>query len=197
MSWSEKILNFWFEGVTDQIQIRKKIDPFRKWFRSTRDLDEYIKEAFEGNLTLALKGQLELKSIDDYMASIVLFDQLTRNMYRHSPKAYCADHLAQQNTLAMIQNEQDVQVDLIQRVFIYMPLMHAEQMELQSQSVRMFEKLVHDCERDCPDNINYYQSQLTHAHKYYKIIQRFGRFPHRNAVLNRTSTNDEQEFLQR
>ncbi len=195
MSLTTDIIDFWFEGVDDSVKIQKKRMPFRKWFRSTPQFDEEIRQRFEQSFQTFIADPGPDLDARDKLAGIILCDQLSRNMFRHSPEAFLGDMQAQRLAIELIRTSEDRALYLIHRVFVYMPLMHAEDLSLQCQSVNSFTQLVEDSSTINPENTGYYQSQLDHARKYYNIIKQYGRFPHRNKILGRTSTAAELEFL--
>lgn len=195
MSLTTAIINFWFEGVDDSTKIQKKQMPFRKWFRSTTEMDADIRNQFQEHHRQLLKHPVIANTAIDRLAQIILCDQLSRNMYRNTPAAYQSDPLAQKIAIDLIESKEDQILCLIHRIFAYMPLMHAENLDLQCLSVQKFEELLHESRTKYPENAAYYQSQYDHARTFFQIIKRFGRFPRRNKVLSRQSTTEEVEFL--
>ncbi len=199
MITSEDILNFWFEGVTDETPINKNALPFSKWFVQDEELDKEIKQKFEGVLLKAKEGQLKdwEVSAQGRLALVILFDQFFRNMYRDTPEMYATDALALDLSLRTIKDQMDQSLPLIYRVFLYTPLMHTENLTTQSLSVQSFEKLTQEVRIKYPDNAHYFEYNLKFARRHLSIIVQFGRFPHRNAILNRLSSPQEQDFLQK
>ena len=193
----QDILDFWFEGITDATPIKKNTHPFKKWFAKNDKFDQEIREKFKEDLIKARQGDYknwEL-SVDGRLALIVLFDQFSRNMYRDTPQMYETDTLALELASRSIKENIDKKSALIERVFIYMPLEHAEDLKMQELSLRCFDGLVHEAKQKNPRNAAYYQSHFDYARRHYDIIAHFGRFPHRNAILNRTPTPKEADFL--
>ena len=193
----QSILNFWFEGVDDATFINKNKPPFRKWFAKDISFDGEIKDRFEGDVAEAAQGRYRAweKTPEGKLALIILFDQFSRNIYRDTEEMYAFDALAQKLALSMIANNEHAALPLIQQVFVYMPLMHAEDRELQKLSVRCFERLVETSRQGKPDNSAYFEYHLKYARRHFDIVERFGRFPHRNRTLERASTDEELEFL--
>ena len=109
---------------------------------------------------------------------------------------YAFDALAQKLALSMIANKEYTALPLARQVFVYMPLMHAEDRELQKLSVRCFEQLVELSRKATPDNSAYFAYHLKYARRHLDIIEKFGRFPHRNRILRRASTHEELDFLE-
>ncbi len=193
----QAILQFWFEGVDDEATIDKTKRPFNKWFRTDKALDQEIRQRFEGDLNNALAGQYKdwEKTLGGTLALILLYDQFTRNMYRDTPKMYMADAPAQELTLRLTSGQKECTLNFIERVFVYMPLMHAEDIKSQHLSVQYFRGLAEESKNKNPGNTHYYNYSLDYANRHRAIIERFGRFPHRNKILGRTSTPEEIEFL--
>ena len=167
----EDVLDFWF---------REEHRPF--WFAQDASFDAQIRRRFEGLLQEALEGQHEdwAQTPRGRLALILVLDQFPRNLYRHTARAFSGDERARRLVLDGLGSEGDLSVD--ERGFFYLPLEHAEDRELQALSVRLFEELGH---------ANY----LDYARQHQAIIDRFGRFPHRNECLGRESTPEEVEFL--
>ena len=124
---------------------------------------------------------------------MLLLDQFTRNMYRASADAFSGDHRAITLVMEGIARRMDLELPTIGRVFFYMPLMHAEDEDLQAEAVRQFERLHQAASGDAKAGV---ASNLEFALEHQQVIQRFGRFPHRNAVLGRDSTAEELAYLE-
>ncbi len=178
----EDILEYWFEGVDDETVIKKKKLPFKKWFISSRRIDQEIRERFKSILNEASEGKYEMweEDMKGRLALILLFDQFSRNIYRGSAQMYAYDSLALDLTLRTIKEKSDGQLFLIERIFLYMPLMHAEDLQMQELSVQCFEKLVEECKTRHPENVAYYEYHLSYAKKFYEDIRRDGRFLRRD-----------------
>ena len=199
MNRIQAILQFWFEGVDDSTPIDKGKRPFSKWFRADKALDQEIQERFESDLNNALTGKYQdlEKSPQGSLALALLYDQFTRNMYRDTPKMYMADARAWKLALRLTSGQKEHTLYLVERVFIYMPLMHVEDIQAQRLSVQYFAELVEESKNKNPGNTHYYNYSLDYANRHRAIIERFGRFPHRNKILGRASTPEEIEFLKK
>lgn len=165
------------------------------WFGGGAALDQEINARFGHLVREAVAGGLadwEPRPLDR-LALVILLDQFTRNVFRGRAQAFAGDARAQALVTGALANAWDRQLPLAGRVFLYMPLEHAEAIELQGQSVRRFRALLADA---APERIQELQGNLDYAEQHRDIIAEFGRFPHRNAVLGRTSSAREQEFLQ-
>ena len=187
----------WFNHVDDDTLIRKKVMPFKKWFLANRATDLEIQQKFEGDIVRAAAGDYQSweKTPLGSLSLILLLDQFPRNVYRHTPKMFAFDPQALDVASRCVQTGMDKDLNLIERIFMYMPFMHSERLEDQRKSVEYFTTLVPACQERNPINISYYESTLLYAQRHREIIERFGRFPHRNEWLNRTSTSKEKDFL--
>lgn len=126
------------------------------------------------------------------LAKIILLDQFPRNMYRGTAAAFAHDLVAQHLTMSALTAGDEELLRPIERVFLYMPFEHAEELALQDLSVRRFEKLLSDAKAE---ELNLFKGYVDFAIRHRDIIDRFGRFPHRNQMLGRQSTEDEIQFL--
>lgn len=194
-----EILDFWFEGIDDKTPINKGASPFNKWYKKDEKFDLEIRQRFEADFLKAKQGGY--KSWEDSgpgrLALIILFDQFSRNMYRGSPKMFEMDSLALDLALRSIKDFRDQQLQIIDRVFLYMPLQHAENRATQELSLKQFQSLTEESKLKTPHNTAYYEYTFDYAKQHRAIIERFGRFPHRNGILGRPSTEEESDFLKK
>jgi uncharacterized protein (DUF924 family) len=185
MSQADEILEFWF-GKPDQPEYGKN----RKvWFTKNPKFDQEVRSRFLSVYQQAAAGQL-----DDWktsplgcLALIILLDQFPRNMFRGQPQAFATDSQALAYAQHAVAQGFDKLLLPIQRGFVYMPFEHSENLEHQRQCVELFSALKDNPE--CASGVDY-------AHRHLKVIDRFGRFPHRNEILGRETTAEEAEFLQ-
>ena len=182
-SW-QSVLDFWF--LTPEHADHGTSRP--EWFRKDAVFDDSIRTQFGAMLESALAGGFREWDADLHgaLARIVLLDQFPRNAFRDTPRAFAGDALAQEAALAMIESGRDRLLHPLERWFVYLPLEHAENLELQERSVGLFSALAKD--EGMGDILEY-------ATRHRDIIARFGRFPHRNRIIGRASTPDEIEFL--
>ncbi len=177
----QAILDFWFGSDESARAI---------WFAKDPHFDAEIAQRFGPQVEAALRG--ELRDWQDAPASalacIVLLDQFTRNIYRDTPRAFAGDSLALAAARTMVSARQDEALPPVQRSFVYLPFEHAEDMTAQDEAVRLFAQLG----VAAPSLAGY----VKYAQQHRAIIERFGRFPHRNAVLGRPSSAEETAFLQ-
>ncbi|MEO7161178.1 MAG: DUF924 family protein [Polaromonas sp.] len=187
-----EILDFW---LGDGLVLGWPSQNFNeRWFRGGTALDHEIRTRFGQEVRLAVQGGLQDWEIPLHsrLALVLLLDQFTRNVFRGTGQAFEGDARAQQLTLQTLAHQQDLQLPWVGRVFLYMPLMHAEDAALQAKSVACFSQLVADAPAALKPKL---QGNLDFALQHQHIIDRFGRFPYRNAALERTSTTEENDFL--
>jgi uncharacterized protein (DUF924 family) len=184
MSSSNEILDFWFGKVDHpSYSFRRKA-----WFTKDPKFDSEISERFLLDYEKAAAGELaHWKDIShSCLALILLLDQFPRNLFRGDARTYATDMQALSLTRFALSQGYDQELIPVQRWFIYFPLGHSESLDDQHQVKELVDKLGDD-----PDSIFISLA----AHKHLEVIKRFGRFPHRNQILNRKSTHDEEEFL--
>jgi len=188
----EDILEFWFGPLADD-----ETYPEQKalmWFNGGSQVDQTIQDEFGQDLERAIQGALgDWSTIPrGRLAAIILIDQFSRNIYRGSPKAFTQDPQALALTLEGLTQGVDKRLRPVEAWFFYLPLMHAEDRALQRQSVACYSHLA---ENVAPAIEFPMKNALDYAKRHQEIIERFGRFPHRNDVLQRVSTDAERDFL--
>lgn len=189
-----RILDFWFGDLKDGGVPPREIS--RIWWAKDLTVDEYIRKNFEADLIKAGEGKLrgwEWTPVGT-LAMIILLDQFSRNIYRDKPEAFSRDSRALDIASRGIQNGFDKVLHPVMRIFFYMPFMHSENIEIQKRSLGLYRGLEKEF-RSPPDLAEMLSSCLDYAEKHYAIIERFGRYPHRNLILGRESTPEEEEFL--
>ncbi|BBM84867.1 DUF924 family protein [Candidatus Uabimicrobium amorphum] len=188
------ILNYWF-GETIQDAENTASDKQPLWFTGSKDIDSEITEKFGSALEDAKNGKFNdwENTPQNRLALIILLDQFSRNIYRNTPRMYESDPQSLQLCLAGIEQKVDDELFPIHRQFFYMPLQHAEDLQLQEKSVQMYTKTWEEAPESTKE---YFAQTVTYAKKHHDVIAMFGRFPHRNAILQRESTKEEKEFLQ-
>lgn len=197
MTTPDAILQFWFHNLTDATAIDKKSPPASLWFNGGRVFDEEIRAKFLADYEKAKAGEYKdwEATARGTLALVILFDQFPRNMFRNSPQAFETDALALDVVSRSVYEGIDKDLALVERVFLYMPFMHAESLSFQEEGVRAFEALVEESKQKASPNTSYFEYNLTYAQRHRDIIAQFGRFPHRNATLKRTLTAPEEAFL--
>jgi uncharacterized protein (DUF924 family) len=172
-SWVAEVLNFWFVEV-----------PRQQWFAGGEVLDEQVRARFlpVHRLVAAEPEDSLLADAKTALAAVIVFDQFSRNMFRGTPSAFASDAKAFAITETAIAKGLAEALNGDERLFLYLPFEHQENADAQARSLELISAL------GDPELTKY-----ARAHK--DIIDRFGRFPHRNAILGRTSTAEEVEFL--
>ncbi|MBZ2206172.1 DUF924 family protein [Massilia soli] len=182
----QDVLDFWFLPASDEGHGK----PRAEWFRKDAAFDAAIRERFGAPIALAVGGGLrdwDTQGPQGKLARILVLDQLTRNSARGTPDAFAGDALALAAARELVDSGDDRKLTPVQRSFAYMPFEHAEDAAMQELAVQLFSEL----SREHPG----FESSLDYAHRHRGVIARFGRFPHRNPILGRTSTPDELEYL--
>jgi uncharacterized protein (DUF924 family) len=189
----EYVLDFWFGDEPDDVQVGHRQAGL--WWGKSTETDRLIWAKFEHRVRQAVAGELEhwLGDSGGRLAAIILIDQFSRSIYRDTSQAFAHDHLALHWAREGIAAGYDGSLRPIERVFFYMPLEHSESLEDQQHSVALFEGLLE--EADTPAARTLFSGYLDFAIRHRDIIQHFGRFPHRNGILGRTSTEEELAFL--
>ncbi|MBD2776707.1 DUF924 family protein [Iningainema tapete] len=184
MSQAKEILDFWF-GNPDEPGFGK---PKAFWFKKTPELDEELRSRFLKDYQKAAGGYLDewVDLPETCLALILLLDQFPRNMFRGTPEAYATDWEALSAAQQAVAQGFDKKMLPVQRWFIYLPFEHSENLEHQTKAVQLFQQLSND-----PDSA----STIDYAIRHQAVIERFGRFPHRNEILGRISTLEEKEYL--
>lgn len=187
-----EILNFWF-GDLGKADLPSS-DRTNLWFGENVALKEKMLESFKLDYDDAIHGKLDSWSETPRgrLALIILLDQFSRCLFRDSNKAFSFDEKAKELCLTGLQEKMDHSLTLIERVFFYMPLVHAENVENQEQSIRLFQHLV---TLSMVETTQVYQLFLAYAYAHFRVIKEFGRFPQRNKLLGRESTSQEVAFL--
>lgn len=189
----DDILYFWFgQPASDSTALAKKME---FWFRSGPTLDPIVRARFGRPVSDALEGKLVswAETPRGRLALILLLDQFTRHVFRNTPAMYLGDAEARWLTVEGLDRAVDWRLTLEERLFFMMPLAHSERLADQDQSVAYAEQLAADAPSSVKDA---WQASVAHPRRYREIIARFGRFPHRNAVLGRDSTKEEIAFLE-
>ncbi|KAK3233928.1 hypothetical protein CYMTET_55800 [Cymbomonas tetramitiformis] len=164
------------------------------WFMKSEETDEKIRSEFGYLVERALTGDLAHweATPSGTVALVVLLDQFTRNIFRGNPKSFAGDTLCLQISKRAVAKGFDMEVGFFMRSFLYLPFEHSESKEDQTKSVKLFTRLRDDAPVEF---VKPAASTLDYAIRHKAVIDRFGRYPHRNKVLGRESTTEEIEFL--
>jgi uncharacterized protein (DUF924 family) len=169
----QQIIDFWFA------------DDVRKlWFKSTPEFDRMLSERFEDTLNQAGRGELDhwMENAEGCLALVIILDQFPLNMYRGSAQSFATEAQSREVARVAIENGFDKALPAEQQAFLYMPFMHSEDLVDQELALKLF---------DQPGM----ESSLRFARHHHAIVETYGRFPHRNAILGRVSTALEIEYL--
>ena len=186
LATAQDVLDFWFLPIG----VKGHNTQRPEWFRKDDAFDAQVRAQFGELVEQALQGGLrhwDDEGTQGTLARIVVLDQFTRNIHRGTPKAFAGDALALEAALALDDSGANQTLPPVQRVFAYLPFEHAESLSMQLRSVDLFDML--------RSSATGFDSTFDYARRHYEIIRRFGRFPHRNAILGRPSTAEEVEFL--
>lgn len=188
----DKILSFWFKKhklSAPQIDARMEI-----WFGDNPDFDQEIEKEFGDDVALASAGDLQhwAKEPRGCLALILLLDQFRRNIYRNTAAAFEKDRVALKLCVEGAIAKTDNGLSSIEKVFFYMPLQHAESRKVQKKSVALFRRLA---DMVSVTNRQTFETVTQFAELHKDIIEQFGRFPHRNKLLGRDNTPEENEYL--
>lgn len=169
----ESVLQFWFKEITPA-----------QWWKVDAEFDQLVRQRFSGLHAQAAQSELFLwrQSPTGRLAEIIVLDQFSRNMFRGQMQAFAADPMALALAQEAVAAGDDLKLSVEQRVFLYMPYMHSESSAIHEVAERLFKE-------NAPESN--YKFELQHK----AIIDRFGRYPHRNEILGRESTEQELAFL--
>lgn len=187
----DAILSFWFGDDSLHTIARQEM-----WFSHSHDYDALITERFGEFVEEASNGGFDdwVKTPRGALALVILLDQFRRHIYRDDPRAFTHDGHARKIAETAIAHGFDEKLAAMERMFLYLPLEHSEDIEAQERSVELFEALRESALKDEKILID---SAMTYAIRHRDCIAKFGRFPHRNETLGRTNTKEEREFLKR
>ncbi|MEM7540734.1 MAG: DUF924 family protein [Pseudomonadota bacterium] len=188
----ESVLDFWFADATNDPKTFEQRNDL--WFNGGAKFDKEIRSRFSGLFTQAQNGELRTWKLspEGTLALIIMFDQFPRNIFRGDERSFAYDLRAQALARDGVASGIDQELAAAYRVFFYMPFMHAEDLEAQQLSIRCFEKQLEDAALEWQPIM---AKHLDFAKSHFEEIRQFGRFPHRNAVLGRTSTSAESRWL--
>ncbi len=178
-----QVLSFWFG---DEYEKGNEKEGKNFWFTKRDETDQYIRERFEATVSAARRGKLDTwaGTARGRLALIIVLDQFPRNIHRDTPEAFASDAQALALAKEGIVKGMDKELEGHEQAFFYMPFMHSEDLADQERSVALFTKLAEAGTWDA-----------SWAIKHKKVIDRFGRYPHRNSILGRVSTPEELEYL--
>ena len=170
---ANEIINFWFDEEVKE-----------RWFNSNDAFDDRLRTLFEITYQSGVTGELDAwqETPEGALALVILFDQFPLNMYRGDIKSFETEALSREIASRAIGKEFDAEMSPMQKAFLYLPFMHSENIEDQQTGVNLFKAA------GLSDNLRF-------AKHHQNIIKQFGRFPHRNKILGRENTADEERYL--
>ena len=182
----QEVRDFWFGAPGSE----SAGQPHREWCVKSDAFDEQIRQRFGATIAIAIAGGLrewDAEGAQGTLARILVLDQFTRNAWRNTPQSFAGDALALTAARQLVDSGAHAALPPLQRAFVYMPFEHAEDAFMQERAVELFTVLA----AEHPG----FDEMLDYAHRHRGVIARFGRFPHRNEILGRASTQEEIEFL--
>lgn len=188
---AQEVLDFWFAGDAKARGAR--------WYGADPALDDEIRTRFGARIESASRGSLDAwrSTAQGTLALLIVLDQLRRNAFRGTPAAFAEDRRAQMLCERLMAGGRDLELTFLERFVAYHALMHAEDVGAQQRGVEAYRALLEDgTKAGAPEGVlGTLRSGLEYAEKHAAIVARFGRFPHRNAILGRASTPEEEAFL--
>ncbi|NJL36217.1 MAG: DUF924 domain-containing protein [Leptolyngbyaceae cyanobacterium SM1_4_3] len=191
MAQTDEVLTFWFANPQTGLA---NFDQWRKaWFVKDLTFDQHVRDRFLTIYERAAVGELDhwQESPAGCLALVLVLDQFPRNMFRRDPRAFATDFKAVEITRRAIAKKIHQALKPLQKLFLYLPLEHSENLDHQNQCVALFQELI----ADHPGFGKEFEDTYSYAARHQDVIKQFGRFPHRNEVLGRETTPAEAEFL--
>ncbi|XP_065072110.1 uncharacterized protein LOC135696594 [Rhopilema esculentum] len=185
---AQSVLDFWFEPG------KELKDNFALWFGG-KSQDEIIKSKFSDLIEKARTGQLKSWEEDpkSALAHIILIDQFCRNVHRGTPKSFDCDHVSLGIAKKLVENGRYKELNPMERFFSNLPFEHSENMDDQDTALKLYKELAADTKGTKYEGLG--TSGVSYSQKHREVVEKFGRFPKRNAVLGRTNTPEEEEIL--
>lgn len=210
IAFRKRVLNFWFSNnrwslTNDDPPARAApVHPsdLQRWFGVSQEFDAKIRENFEKDLEFLINDQYrypnDIDEPEHLLACIIALDQFPRNIYRNNARAFDYDQKAKQLSCEMIDKAADQKLPYLERTFIYLPFEHSEDLDDQNRSVNYLKQLCLQADQD-PSVQEAFKNTLQlfvkYAEQHRRVVEQFGRFPHRNAALHRPSTKEEELYL--
>lgn len=187
------ILEFWF-GYVKKLKLKNVNSSMTLWFSGFPEIDQFIEKKYRKLVDKAILGHLDawMETPEGALALIILLDQFPLNIFRGQARAFTICHLALPCALTAIRLGYDKLLSYQKKSFIFLPLEHAEDIHLQILSVNLYQK---EYENASSEQKQFCKINLDYALKHKRVIELFGRFPNRNKVLGRSSTQNEIDFL--
>lgn len=193
----EDVLQYWFGDWDDARPLADDDPNVQRWWGESEDLDADIAQRFGELHAAVVRGEHAdwAATARGALALVIVVDQLSRALYRGTARAYRWDDLARRTTLRVLEGAGDRELKPIERVFLYLPLMHAEDRATHRRALALFADLAEEAEEAGIVRADYYRQLVAWEIRLKAVIDRFGRDPERNFALERTSTPEELAFL--
>ncbi len=192
MTTPQDVLEFWCGTLRDDGT--SPPEAAARWWKKDPGFDRTIAERFGDTLERAAEGALTWgDGRDATVAQVIVLDQFSRNVYRDTPRAFAADPRALSLAKTLVDSDAYLHLPAAHAYFTFMPFMHSEELTDQARAVALFTKLAEMATSDAVRSL--FANGADFAEKHRVIVARFGRFPHRNALLGRETTAEEAEFL--
>jgi uncharacterized protein (DUF924 family) len=194
----DEILDYWLGTEAEQQPWNHKTyfkSRIPLWFDGTPSTDQFVRKNFEADVDLAARGSLDHWRSEprSCLALIILLDQFSMNLHRDTGRAFIQSAMAIPIAQEALERGFDRKTSFAARVFFYLPLQHAEDLNLQERSVELFSQLVQEVPAQLRES---YEIFLDYAARYHDVIRQFGRFPDRNGVFGRTPTPAENRYME-
>lgn len=189
----EDILDFWFGELNEHGC--SSPEHRKRWWTKSEAFDEAVQHQFIDDYEAIVAGEREAwrSTPRGALAYIIVLDQFSRNMFRGTPKMFAADELAREVSREGLDAGFDAELSFDERIFFYLPLEHSESMDDHELCTELFEKLRDSAPEPLKADAKYY---LDFAVQHRAIVERFGRYPHRNEILGRANSDEEAKFLE-
>lgn len=195
---SSVVPGYWFGDVDDSTTLTMDHEAVRRWNAKSPAVDEHIRTHYLP-VYRDLVGEVERgwvpPTIEQRLGAVLVLDQFPRHIYRDQAAMYATDDVAVRLTLDGLATPEHTRLPLARRMFLYMPLMHSERVDDQRRMLELFDQLRQDAKTRSPQNVQFFEMSYNYARRHLEIVERFGRFPHRNAILGRKTTEAEEAFL--
>jgi uncharacterized protein (DUF924 family) len=192
------VLAFWFGTLSQDSMPAENGEQMRRWYGKDPATDRDIRKRYSAlyrKVAAALRAGWSPQALKDRLAVIIILDQFPRNMFRDTPGMYATDNLALELARASLSDPSTDGLDLYEAMFLFMPLMHSEQIQDQEVMLAKFRQLRDRATAGGLGCQPFFEMAETFAARHMEIVARFGRFPHRNAILSRQTTDAESRFL--
>jgi uncharacterized protein (DUF924 family) len=197
MDRSRDILSYWFDSADDAATIDSSHACYRRWFGGQTDVDAHVVREFKGDVELARVGAYDgwRATPRGSLALVLLLDQFPRHIFRGDKRAFESDEAALVIAKDAIASRADEALAIVERIFMYLPLQHSERMPDHEIAEERFSALVALAERQRAGIRGFCEKAVQSEIEHIDVLRRFGRYPYRNAALNRACTEDEAAYL--